>query len=233
VVAAAECAVPEGEDRVRDVCNTCGFINYVNPKMVVGCVIVDKKNRVLLARRAIEPRRGYWNLPAGYMEVGETVAQGAVREVREEVHADVAPLGLLCLLSIPSVSQVSLKLSFSAIARLASLRAVPLPALVAFNARSCRHRFTPSSPQRFEETRRSAAARSLSSASCLQRTRCRGTSWRFRRPRWRCARSFAARRSRIRAGLRPCRRTPRCHTSTCGDRALHRSSAHTGYIHIL
>ena len=64
---------PGDGDRDRDICNTCGFINYKNPKVVVGCVVRDASGRVLLARRAIEPRKGSWNLPAGYMECEESL----------------------------------------------------------------------------------------------------------------------------------------------------------------
>ena len=75
--------VPEGDDRQRLVCPDCGFINYENPKVIVGAV-VSWDARILLCRRAIEPRYGYWTIPAGYLELNETAAEGAMREAREE-----------------------------------------------------------------------------------------------------------------------------------------------------
>ena len=74
--------VPEGEDQERLVCETCGFIAYENPKIVVGSV-ASWDDRILLCRRAIEPRKGYWTLPAGYLEQHETAVQGAKREAWE------------------------------------------------------------------------------------------------------------------------------------------------------
>lgn len=100
-------AVPEGDDRSRDVCRTCGFVNYVNPKIVVGSVVTHE-GRFLLARRAIEPRLGYWTIPAGYMEEGESVAEGAMREAREEACAEIAIDALLAVYSIPRISQVQM-----------------------------------------------------------------------------------------------------------------------------
>jgi ADP-ribose pyrophosphatase YjhB (NUDIX family) len=76
--------VPEGEDRPRLVCNHCGFIHYVNPKVVVGA-IPERAGRVLLMRRAIEPRYGAWTFPGGFMEVDETAEEAALREAEEEV----------------------------------------------------------------------------------------------------------------------------------------------------
>ena len=73
-----EFRVPEGDNRPRHICSNCGAIHYSNPKIVTGCLPVWE-NKVLLARRAIEPRKGYWNVPSGYMENGETVEQGAER----------------------------------------------------------------------------------------------------------------------------------------------------------
>ena len=79
--------VPEGEDRIRLVCPDCGYISYENPKVVVGAVCVWQ-DRFLICRRAIEPRQGRWTIPAGYLELGETTADGARREVQEEAGAD-------------------------------------------------------------------------------------------------------------------------------------------------
>lgn len=99
--------IPEGDNRERLVCEDCGFINYQNPKIVAGAVVVEE-DRVLLCRRAIEPRKGFWTIPAGYMELGETVEEGAIREVREEALADITLDGLLGVYSIPRIGQVQL-----------------------------------------------------------------------------------------------------------------------------
>lgn len=99
--------VPEGDDRERLVCRTCGFVNYVNPKIVVGSVVTHG-GRFLMARRAINPRRGFWTLPAGFMEEGETVEAGARREAQEEANAQIAIDALLAVYSIPRISQVQL-----------------------------------------------------------------------------------------------------------------------------
>jgi len=97
--------VPEGDTRERVVCPDCGFIAYENPKVVVGSVVVSE-DRVLLCRRAIEPRRGYWTLPAGYLEVNESTMAGAAREAFEEARARIAIEGLLALYDIPRIRQV-------------------------------------------------------------------------------------------------------------------------------
>ncbi len=97
--------VPEGDNRIRDVCNTCGYIAYSNPKVVVGSVVVDR-GRVLLCRRAIEPRRGFWTLPAGFLEHGETLEEGAAREAAEEAGALLRFDGVLALYSISRIGQV-------------------------------------------------------------------------------------------------------------------------------
>jgi ADP-ribose pyrophosphatase YjhB (NUDIX family) len=102
-----EIKTPEGDDRPRQVCSTCGFVNYVNPKIVVGSVAIWG-DKILLCKRAIEPRRGFWTLPAGFMEEGETVEAGAIREAREEACADIAIEGLLAVYSAPRISQVQL-----------------------------------------------------------------------------------------------------------------------------
>jgi ADP-ribose pyrophosphatase YjhB (NUDIX family) len=102
-----ETKIPDGDDRPRQVCTTCGFVNYVNPKIVVGVVAVWG-DQILLCKRAIEPRRGFWTLPAGYMEEGETVEAGAMREAREEACAEIAIEGLLAVYSVPRISQVQL-----------------------------------------------------------------------------------------------------------------------------
>lgn len=98
---------PEGEDRDRLVCDTCGFIAYVNPKIVVGS-IVTYQDKILMCRRAIEPRVGFWTLPAGYLEEGESVEDGARREAREEACAEIEIDGLLAYYSVRHLSQVQL-----------------------------------------------------------------------------------------------------------------------------
>ncbi len=97
--------VPDGDTHERSVCRQCGFVDYVNPKVVVGSV-VRSESRILLCRRAIEPRRGYWTIPAGYMELNETTEQGARREAIEEANADLAISGILAVYSVPRLSQV-------------------------------------------------------------------------------------------------------------------------------
>lgn len=98
---------PAGDDRERLVCRDCGFINYQNPKIVVGSVVLWEE-KLLLCRRAIEPSLGYWTLPAGYMELGETADAGARREAWEEARARIEIDQLLAVYSIPRISQVQL-----------------------------------------------------------------------------------------------------------------------------
>ena len=100
-------SVPDGDDRERLVCNDCGFIHYVNPKIVVGAVC-EWQGKILMCRRAIPPRKGYWTLPAGYMEERETSEHGAMREAREEANAQIEILSLLAVYNIPRISQVQL-----------------------------------------------------------------------------------------------------------------------------
>ena len=99
--------IPDGDSLPRAVCDHCGFINYENPKIVVGSV-VTYQDKFLMCRRAIEPRRGYWTLPAGFMEKGETSEQGAQREAREEANAEIRIRDLLAVYNIPRISQVQL-----------------------------------------------------------------------------------------------------------------------------
>jgi len=99
--------VPDGDSLPRAVCDTCGFINYVNPKIVVGSV-VTYGDRFLMCRRAIEPRRGFWTLPAGFMEEKETSEEGAAREAMEEANAHIRVRDLLAVYNIPRISQVQL-----------------------------------------------------------------------------------------------------------------------------
>ena len=98
---------PADDNRDRAVCTVCGTIHYENPVNVVGTLPVWE-DRVLLCRRNIEPRRGFWTLPAGFMELGETTAEGAVRETVEEAGARIELQGLFTLLNVVRVGQVHL-----------------------------------------------------------------------------------------------------------------------------
>ncbi len=97
--------VPEGDDRERFVCSQCQRIHYSNPRVIVGCVPYYE-GRVLLCKRAIEPRKDYWTLPAGFMENGETTPEGAARETWEEARAQVSNLELYRVFDVTSISQV-------------------------------------------------------------------------------------------------------------------------------
>jgi ADP-ribose pyrophosphatase YjhB (NUDIX family) len=96
---------PAGDDRPRHVCDRCGVIHYQNPKLVAGA-IVEQDGKLLLCRRAIEPRYGTWTIPAGYMENGETVAECASREAREEAGTELAAIIPYALLDLPFIDQV-------------------------------------------------------------------------------------------------------------------------------
>jgi ADP-ribose pyrophosphatase YjhB (NUDIX family) len=100
-------AIPEGDDRERMICADCGYVLYDNPKIVVGSV-ARWGERILLCRRAIHPRRGYWTLPAGYLELNESTSAGAEREAWEDARAKLAIEGLLAIYDIPRISQVQL-----------------------------------------------------------------------------------------------------------------------------
>lgn len=100
--------VPDGDEQVRDVCRDCGFIHYINPKIVVGSIPVAPDGRLLLCRRAIEPSKGLWTIPAGFMEQGETAEAGAIREAWEEARARIATGRLLAHYSLAHISQVQL-----------------------------------------------------------------------------------------------------------------------------
>ena len=97
--------IPDGDDRERSVCRDCGFIDYQNPKVVVGSVATHG-DKILLCRRAIEPRHGYWTLPAGYLELGESVEEGAKREAWEEARARLSLDRVLAIYSVRRISQV-------------------------------------------------------------------------------------------------------------------------------
>ena len=96
--------VPEGEDREREVCPVCNFIHYRNPIPVVGCV-PEYEGRILLCRRAIDPRLGYWTVPAGFMELDETLEEAALRETREEACAEVRLGELFSIVDVPRAGQ--------------------------------------------------------------------------------------------------------------------------------
>lgn len=97
--------VPADDNRPRSVCSQCGTVHYQNPKIVAGC-IPEWDGRILLCRRAIEPRSGFWTLPAGFMEVGETTAEAAKRETLEEANASVEMQELYAVMSLPHIDQV-------------------------------------------------------------------------------------------------------------------------------
>jgi ADP-ribose pyrophosphatase YjhB (NUDIX family) len=113
----SECAhpvvllIPPDDNRLRHVCKHCGTIHYQNPKMVIGSIPVwqqDGETEILLCRRAIEPRYGFWTLPAGFMENDETTTEAAARETMEEAGAHIELHELFSLLNVPRVHQVHL-----------------------------------------------------------------------------------------------------------------------------
>ncbi|CAM9139923.1 unnamed protein product [Ascophyllum nodosum] len=97
----------DGDTTPRRTCMRCGFVDYENPKVVCGSVLTVGGN-IVLGRRAIEPRRGFWGIPAGYLEMGETGEEGAAREAREELNADVRVGRLLAVYSLPHIGQMQL-----------------------------------------------------------------------------------------------------------------------------
>ena len=92
--------IPEMDDKLRLICDACGHIHYENPKLIVG-TLPTKGNQILLCRRNIEPKYDYWTLPAGFLEIGETMEQGALRETHEEAGADIEMGELFLTYSIP------------------------------------------------------------------------------------------------------------------------------------
>ena len=104
---AVELRIPPDDNRTRYVCLSCGEIHYQNPKMIVGA-IPEWQDKILLCRRAIEPRHGLWTLPAGFMENGETIAEAAARETLEEANAQVAIGELYTLYNVAHINQVHL-----------------------------------------------------------------------------------------------------------------------------
>ena len=112
---ATERRIPEGDQHLRDVCSRCHTIHYQNPKVITGSLPVYQ-DKVLMCRRAIEPRQGFWTLPAGFMELGETAAEGAIRETLEEANAavdiqllylsfDIAIFGQITMLFLATLPQ--------------------------------------------------------------------------------------------------------------------------------
>ncbi|MEH6632352.1 MAG: NUDIX hydrolase [Halopseudomonas aestusnigri] len=99
--------VPSNDDRERLVCDSCDYVIYENPKIVVGAV-ATWEDKILLVKRAIEPRKGYWTLPAGYLELNETAEEGACREAWEEARAMLSINQVLAVYSIPSISQIQI-----------------------------------------------------------------------------------------------------------------------------
>ncbi|AOA57336.1 NUDIX hydrolase [Acinetobacter larvae] len=97
--------IPLGDSKLRQVCEACGHIHYINPKVICGALALWE-DKVLLCRRAIEPRYGLWTLPAGYMELNETMEQGAARETREEAAAEIDIQQLYCMYNIPRIGQI-------------------------------------------------------------------------------------------------------------------------------
>ena len=97
--------IPAGDNRLRAVCSHCETIHYENPRIIAGTLPVFEK-QILLCKRAIEPRKGFWTLPAGFMEQGETLEQGAARETLEEAGIEIECGQLLTSISVPFISQV-------------------------------------------------------------------------------------------------------------------------------
>ena len=106
--APVQLSLPQDDHRERHVCTVCGTIHYQNPKLIAGAIPEWTDGRILLCRRAIEPRSGFWTLPAGFMENGETTSQAAARETLEEANARIEVLGLYAMYNLPYINQVQL-----------------------------------------------------------------------------------------------------------------------------
>ncbi len=127
---------PDGDHFVRYVCESCGVVHYQNPKLIVGCV-PEHAGRILLCRRAIEPRLGFWTIPAGFMENGETTQDGARRESFEEAQAQVEIGSLLAVVHVLHADQVHVMFR----ARLPEARFGPSPESLEVRSVSARQRF--------------------------------------------------------------------------------------------
>ncbi len=103
--AAVERKIPPGDDRVRHICTRDGEVFYFNPRVVVGC-IAEHAGKILMCRRAIEPRSGFWTPPAGFLELGESAAQAGVRETREEAMAEVEIGELFTFVNVSHIGQI-------------------------------------------------------------------------------------------------------------------------------
>jgi ADP-ribose pyrophosphatase YjhB (NUDIX family) len=106
--APVELSLPQDDHRERHVCTVCNTIHYQNPKIIAGAIPEWTDGRILLCRRAIEPRHGLWTLPAGFMENGETTTQAAARETLEEANARIDVLGLYAMYNLPYINQVQM-----------------------------------------------------------------------------------------------------------------------------
>lgn len=100
--------IPAGDSLPRMVCDACDIVHYRNPRVIVGTLPLWKDQRVLMCKRAIEPRLGFWTIPCGFLENGETTEEGAIRETQEEAHANVRITNLHSVYSIPHINQVYL-----------------------------------------------------------------------------------------------------------------------------
>ena len=106
--APVELRLPPDDNRLRHICTVCTTIHYQNPNLVIGSIPEWEDGRILLCRRAIEPRHGLWTLPAGFMENGETTTQAAIRETMEEANANIALGDLYTMINLPYINQVHL-----------------------------------------------------------------------------------------------------------------------------
>ena len=106
--APVELREPPGDNRLRHICTVCETIHYQNPNLVIGAIPEWEDGRILLCRRAIEPRHGLWTLPAGFMENGETTAEAAIRETLEEANAHISIGELYSMYNLPYINQVHL-----------------------------------------------------------------------------------------------------------------------------
>ena len=99
-------AIPPGDNKKRYICRSCNFIHYQNPNIVTGVLAYTDQNELILCKRSIEPRYGYWTLPAGFLENGESIQEGALRETMEEAKLHVSDVKLFTVLSVPHINQI-------------------------------------------------------------------------------------------------------------------------------